>query len=210
MSNLINPDNKSTKAFNPNVDNSTIKAQSSIGGKVFWYFLFILIIPIFIHVSKTNKLKRANISINEMASGIDIQLQKRADTLRKLVDVTKSSMKYEKGLLTDITKARANAFKGSAGNAKLDSISARIMATVENYPKLDSLANARDLMDQATYIEREISASRRLYNSEVSRFNQMLMSWPTNVPAAKMGYTTMPMFRASEESKKDVNVSLDL
>ena len=209
MANLVNPNNKDKKEFSPNVDNTTMNAQVSTGAKIIWYILFIFIIPMFIHLSNVNKLKKANISINQMTSGIDIQLQKRSDTLRKLVSVTKSSMKYEKELLTDVTKMRSNSFKGSDGNSKLDGISARIMATAENYPKLESLKGATDLMEQATYIEREISASRRLYNAEVSLFNQMLVSWPSNVSALSLKFETMEMFKASEETKKDVDVSLD-
>lgn len=210
MANLVNPNNKDKAGFQPNVDNTVMKAQSSAGGKIIWFFMFIFIIPMIMHVVYVNNLKKANVSINEMASGIDVQLQKRADTLRKLVDVTKSSMKYEKSVLTDITKARTNTFKGAKGSAKLDSISAKIFAVAENYPKLDSLGNARELMEQAGYLEREIGASRRLYNSEVSRFNQMLMSWPSNVPAASMGFETMPMYKADAASRKDVDVKLDI
>jgi len=210
MGNLINPSNQDKAEFQPNVDNTSIKAQSSLFGKIIWYILFLLIIPIFVHVINVNKLKKKSMKINEMSSGIDIQLQKRADTLKKLVAATKSSMKYEKDVLTQITNARSNAFKGAEGAAKLDALSANIMAVAENYPNLKAEDNIATLMDDAAYLEREIAASRRLYNSEVTIFNQMLMSWPKNVPAAALKFTTMPLFKASTESKKDVDLNLDL
>ncbi|MDR2830277.1 MAG: LemA family protein, partial [Methanobrevibacter sp.] len=47
------------------------------------------------------------ININQAASNIDVQLKQRADTLNKLVAATKSSVKFEKNLVTDVTALRS-------------------------------------------------------------------------------------------------------
>jgi LemA protein len=52
----------------------------------------------------------------------------------------------------------------------------RLMATFENYPNLKTTDTIRDLMSSADYIEREIAASRRLYNSTALQFNQEIQS----------------------------------
>jgi LemA protein len=116
------------------------------------------------------------IKTNEAASNIDVQLKKRRDTLVKLVDTLSSSAKFEKGLLTDVTKLRGtNNFnpstaEGQANRSALD----RLFANVEAYPQVQTTAAFRDMMSSADYIEREIAASRRVYNAVVTEFNQEL------------------------------------
>ena len=206
MANLINPNNKTVEEFNPNVDNTQRQAQAGAFGKAVWYFLFILIIPIFVHVAKRNSLLKTQMKINETASGIDVQLKKRRDTLVKLVDATKSYVKYEKSTLTELTKLRSSSFKGGKDSAKLDSISAKILAVAENYPDLKVNSLIKETMEQAAYIEREIGAARRLYNSEVGYFNTSLFIWPNSIIAASMKLSTLPLFVASESDKEDVKL----
>jgi LemA protein len=117
------------------------------------------------------------ITINQAASNIDVQLKQRADTLHKLVEASKSSVKFEKNLITDVTSLRS--VKGyqpgdattNANISKMDVAQAKILATLENYPKLESTTTIRELMQTADYLEREISATRRVYNASVSQFN---------------------------------------
>jgi LemA protein len=96
-----------------------------------------------------------------------------------LVDATQTSIKFEKGLLTDITSLRnVNHFNPSDAKtvSKLDSTSRGILATFENYPNLKTTDTIRDLMQSADYIEREIAASRRLYNATALNFNQEIQA----------------------------------
>ena len=206
MANLVNPSNDSDKEFNPNVDNTKRTAQASGFGKFIWYLLFIFIIPAIVHVVKRNALLRKQMRINETAAGIDVQLKKRRDTLVKLVDATKSYVKYEKTTLTELTKLRKSTFKGGKDSAKLDSLSARILAVAENYPNLKTDNLVKETMEQAAYLEREIGAARRLYNSEVTQFNASLFTWPNNVVASSMNLSTLPLFSASKSDKEDVKL----
>lgn len=206
MANLVNPSNKVTKGFNPNVDNTQRPATASGFGKAIWYILFLLIIPMILHVVKRNALLKKQMRINETSSGIDVQLKKRRDTLVKLVDATKSYVKYEKSTLTELTKLRSKSFKNSSGSGKLDAVAARILAVAENYPNLKANTLVQETMEQAAEIEREIAASRRLYNHEVTQFNGQLFMWPTNVVAAGMKLTTLPLFTATSSDKEDVKL----
>jgi LemA protein len=111
-----------------------------------------------------------------------VQLKKRRDTLIKLVDATQTSIKFEKSLLTDITKLRnVNVAPNDPdGLVKQDKASSsalsRLLATFENYPNLKTTDTIRDLMSSADYIEREIAASRRLYNATALQFNQEIQA----------------------------------
>lgn len=202
-----------TNGFNPNVQNRQINATASKGDKTGYITLCICTLGIFAiyGVTKKNKFNRQQIQINEKASGIQVQLAQRRDTLIKLVDATKSSMDFERGLLTDVTKLRSYKITDenlNEANQKIDSAFARLLATYENYPKLASTEAIKSLMNSAEYLEQEIAASRRLYNSAVTAFNQELFTFPARVIAAKQGLHTFALFNASEEQQKDVSLNL--
>ena len=169
---------KTNQTINPiNADNTIRFAEVSFYGKLFWYLSFIFIIPIILHIVFGNSFRRSMVQINETASGIDVQLQKRRDTLIKLVDATKSGMKYERETLLAVTKLRNyNQADRQQNMQLLDKIAPNILAVAENYPNLKAEALIQDLMDKAAYIEKEIAAARRLYNSNVTIFNQKVFA----------------------------------
>jgi LemA protein len=154
--------------------------------------------------------------INEATSNIDVQLAKRKDVLIKLVDATKSSLSFEKDLLKEVTELRNVNMNPSAHNqAKtikneqmLNSAFGKLMATFENYPNIKSTDTIVNLMQTADYIEREIAASRRLYNSVVSQFNQKLYVFPDVIPAARLKLCNLPLFIASASQREDVSLKL--
>ncbi len=213
MAQLVNTRKESNpQGFNPNVDNSLKQAKASIIGKIIWYLSFLLLIPLIIHVSMRNGMNRKQSEVNELASDIDVQLKKRRDTLVKLLEATKAYMKHEKTVLTDVTKLRKMTISNENRadvNAKTDSILGKLIMTAENYPDLKANKSINELMDSASYLEREIGASRRLYNTAVRQFNQQLFTWPSSVPATELGLSTLPYFEASSIDKKDVELKFD-
>ncbi|XQP55775.1 MAG: LemA family protein [Mycoplasmoidaceae bacterium] len=200
--------------FNPNVQNQVIPAKRSTGGMVIFVIFCILtigLLAIYLPVKK-NYFNRKQVQINQAASGIEIQLAQRRDTLVKLVDATKSSMKYEKDLLTDVVKLRSmNIDKSNAieANEKIESGFGRLLATFERYPDIKATQSIENLMANADYQEREISAARRLYNSQVTAFNQEIFTWPACIPAVSLKLTTFALFAATETQKQDVSLNLN-
>lgn len=216
---LIDTRNKSEtskEGFNPTVQNKPIQANASTGAKIAWWIICILFFwlfgaPIIWYVRKKNWLNAQQIEINKASSTIDVQLAQRRDTLIKLVDATKTSMKFEKSLLTDITKLR-KIDSGSERQASriVEKNFGRLIALMENYPKVASIETVQQLMSRADYAEREIAAARRIYNQQVTVFNASLFQWPTCVPATSLKLSTFALFEANEEQKKDVSLNLTI
>ena len=208
---IYNEDVKPNKeGHNPNVSNETIAAQKNHS----WLILLLSILTlglfgIYFIVCKNN-LNSKQIKVNECASSIDVQLAKRKDTLVKLLDATKSMCNYESSLLKDITKLRASTINSQNRN-DIDKVTnsafARLLAVSENYPDIKASESFKTLMNAADYIEREIGAARRTYNSAVSSFNMEIVSWPASYIAAKNNMHTLKMFEASQSQKEDVNLS---
>ena len=173
--------------FNPNVQNQPLTPQVKGWMWILIVLLFIFTIGLygFAYVGKRNWLNRQQEKINTSASNIGVQLAQRRDTLTKLLDATKSHVKYEQTVLTDITELRSIDAKSiqpaqrSAIANKLDHAAIRIRAVMENYPDLKAGASIMQLMNSAEINEREIAASRRLYNQYVNDFNQAIFSFPT-------------------------------
>lgn len=216
MSNIFdNRTEQPREGFNPNIDNSIKNAQASTIGKILFYLSFIFIIPIFYAVSVNNKFNRLQNRINENASNIDVQLTKRSATLIKMYDSVKGYKEFEKSVLTDITKMRnlSQSLPSTNNQAQREELSAlnnsvlgRLIAVSENYPDLKSSTLFKELMEESAYIEREIAASRRTYNSVVNEYNRDLFVYPRNVIASAKHLVTAPLYMASTEERKDVKL----
>ncbi|MEF9985257.1 MAG: LemA family protein [Malacoplasma sp.] len=216
---LVNPNVKSNPdGFNPNVDNTVQTPRASTSQNMGWYIMlffgFLLIIPgiimLVFSIQYKNYFQRKQIEINNASSTIDVMLAKRRDTLIKLLEQTKSYMKFEKQVLTDITSLRTVGNKGMNQNDAqllMDKVSKNISLTFENYPDLKSNSVIMELMSSSQYLETELSSARRLYNQNVSEFNSELFIFPKIIFASKMRLTTFPFFQASEIQKQDVEMS---
>ena len=85
---------------------------------------------------------------------------------------------------------------------QLDGLLARLNVVVEGYPELRAHAAIADAMRQNSYLQKEITAARTLYNDTVAIWNQDIFAWPTKaIVAARQGYTTRIPFTASSETK---------
>ncbi|MGL4950524.1 MAG: LemA family protein [Mycoplasma sp.] len=159
-------------------------------------------------VKKKNYFNKQQIEINNSASNIDVQLQKRSETLIKLLDSVKGHTKFEKETLTKITQMRSGMSNMDANEKSkiISDVSRSININVENYPELKASQSIQKLMTESAYIEKEIAANRRLYNSNVTRFNQDIFVFPSCIIAEKSKLSAVPLFAANEEAKKDVKL----
>ncbi len=209
MENEVNTqNNKKMEIKNPNATNE-LPVASPVG-KIAWYGSFILLLPLVIHVLIRNSFVKSQAKINELSSDIDVQLKNRRDTLIKLVDATKSYIKYEKTVLQDVTKLRKMNLSDNYGKADshMNSMFGKIVAVGENYPNLKADESVNKLMEQAAYLEQEIAASRRLYNSQVQWFNATIFTWPNVIIAESMHLSKQPFFEATTQDKEDVSTKL--
>ena len=194
--------------------NQEKSATVSGGGRIFWYIIFILIVPIFIHIGNRNRLNRELTKVNEADSGIDVQLTQRVEMINKLVDATRQSMEYEAKLLKQVTAMRSQNIndlsmeKKTSLNNKIDQLQRAINVQLEAYPQLTATQNIQSLQKAIKDVEENLAAARRIYNSNASIFNQDILVYPTNVAAVEMDLSSKPYFEASEAQKVDPKIDL--
>ena len=162
-------------------------------------------------ISISNKINKAIVKIDEDSSGIDVALTKRYDVLTKMIDVVKSYAKHEKDTLFEVIKLRKNMSieEKNAENKKMDENFSKINIVAENYPELKSSENYKTLQQSIVEVEEHLQAARRLYNSNVSIYNQMIVSFPISIIAKSKGMVKKDFFEADETKKEDVKIKLD-
>ncbi|MFZ5774609.1 MAG: LemA family protein [Thermodesulfobacteriota bacterium] len=143
------------------------------------------------------------------------QYQRRADLVPNLVNVVKGYASHEKEVLTQVTEARAQvgsiqatpellndpaAFaKFQQAQAAMTSALSRLLVVSENYPNLKADGVFRDLQAQLEGTENRITVARNRYIKAVQEYNVTVRSFPSNLTAMAMGYTTKPSFEVADE-----------
>ncbi|MEA4920021.1 MAG: LemA family protein [Clostridiaceae bacterium] len=160
------------------------------------------------YISCSNSLKRMVVKIDEGLSGIDVALTKRYDSLTKIMDVAKSYAKHESEVLGEVIRLRSGMTmteREQAGEA-IGRMADRMNILAEAYPQLASSENYRQLQMAAADAEEHLQAARRLYNSNVSVYNQAVVSFPKSIVASNLGMTKKEFFKAEEQKRQDVKL----
>ncbi len=174
----------------------------------------VVVILIGYFVSIFNGLIRLKNNIEKSWSNINVLLKQRHDELPKLLSTVKGYMKYEKNLLTQITKARTdfmktkNIHEKAKLNNQISEALKTIFAVSENYPKLQANETFRHLQNRISGLENEIADRREFYNDSVNVFNIRIQSIPDVIVANVMNYTKKELFRVSQTDVKDVKIDL--
>ncbi len=158
------------------------------------------------YISTLNKLNRLVVKIDESLSGIDIALTKRYDVLTKMIEVVKAYAKHETETLFEVIKLRDNMSlkEKSKANQAMDENLKKINIIAENYPELKSSENYKILQQSITDVEEHLQAARRLYNSNVSLYNQQVVSFPTSSVAKNKAMVKKDFFEIDEIKRNDV------
>jgi LemA protein len=136
-----------------------------------------------------NRLVRLRNESHQALSGIDIQLQRRADLIPNLVSVVQGYAAHESATFQAVTESRAHlvaaqsvADKGAAA-AETSAAIGRLFAVAEAYPELKANQGFLKLQQQLTDVEDLLASARNYYNAVVQRYNSATGVFPTNLLA---------------------------
>lgn len=192
------------------VINKQIPVKVGFGSKLFEIMLWVLlIVPGVVFLVK--KIKAQNYfrglqqKIQHNASQIDNFIEQRVVILRNVASLLDKAVNLDKDTMTQIAKYRGGASdseRNLVGEA-VEGVSRTINVAFEQYPDLKAHKEIADAMQQNSYLQREITAARELYNDSVNEWNQAIFEWPVKmIVAAKAGYTSRIPFTTSKEIKK--------
>jgi LemA protein len=161
-------------------------------------------------ISTSNNFKRMQVKIDEALSGIDVALTKRFDLLTKAIATAKGYAKHEQETFEKIVAMRNPGRNSSlADKQEFANQTAEAVKTLnivaEQYPSLKADTQFTAIQNHIADVEEQLQAARRLYNANVSAYNQSILVFPASLVAGSK-FTKRDFFEAEEAKKEDVKI----
>lgn len=161
-----------------------------------------------------NRLVRLRNRVEEAWSGIDVQLQRRADVVPNLVEVVRGYAGHERQALERVVEAR-NAIRQARGprdagraDDALEGALRQLFAVAEAYPDLKASTNFLQLQRELVQLEEDISFARRYHNAVVEDLNTAIQTVPTVLVARPLGFSEREYFKAGPDERVAPDVEL--
>ena len=172
--------------------------------------VFVLIVALmlagYILVTFNRLVALRNACANARA-GIDVNLKRRHQLIPNLVAAVQGYLNHERDTMVAVTESRSRAVAelGTASSAAAeDSLAgciAQLAVRVEAYPDLKADAAFKNLMKNLTEAEEQISASRRAFNAQVMRLNNLVQQFPSLLVAQLTGFGTQLPYASSNAAQ---------
>lgn len=157
-------------------------------------------------ISARNYFQQLEQRIQAEASNIDNFLEQRVQILQNVAGLVEKAVDLDKDVMKAVSGLRSGIVNGENRNTvsqQIDHAFGRLFPQVEAYPELKAHNAIADAMQQNSYLQREITAARTVYNNRVTQWNTDIFAWPTKmIVAAQQHYTTRIPFTASEETRQ--------
>lgn len=159
-------------------------------------------------IGASNKLNKSIVKIDEASSDIDVALTKRYDVLVKMIETVKGYAKHEKETLFEVVKLRSNMTmeEKNEANRQMSENLKKVNILAESYPDLKASENFKTLQKSILDVEEHLQASRRVYNANVSYFNQLIVTFPISIVAGMKHLVKKDFFVAEEAKREDVKI----
>ena len=159
---------------------------------------------------------------------VQTQYQRRSDLIPNLVATVQGYAAQERGVLDDVTNARANATKVQIDAStltdpqafqrfeqaqnQLSGVLGRLLVANERYPELKSNENFLALQSQLEGTENRIAVARRDYNEAARVYNTGLVTFPGVLwhSTVQSSYKPMNLFSASGQAQSAPTVSFNI
>ena len=173
--------------------------------------IIIAIIIISILTTYNNLVKLKN-KVKQAESGIDVYLNQRFDLIPNLVECVKGYSKHEKTIFEEIAKLRSeymNKQNDIKSAENLNNKMNELIAIAESYPDLKAGEQYLNLQKNLSKIESQLQAARRIYNNEVTHYNDKISTIPSNIVAGLFGFKEVKLFEIEEFKKENINIKLE-
>ena len=157
-----------------------------------------------------NALVRARNRVNESWSGVDVQLKRRRDLVPNLVQAVEAYARHEQATMRELTEARAAAAGSTSrvfreqAESRLSGALAAVHVAAEAYPDLRASRGFGRLQDQLAEVEDDIVGARRIFNSNVQRYNDLVQAVPAAAVARLAGFRGRQYFDVYTSVERDV------
>jgi LemA protein len=152
--------------------------------EIILWCLFIVpgLIFLFMKIGAKNYFQQLQQKIQADASTIDNYLEQRVQILKNLAKLVEKAIDIDKDIMKAVAAFRGGRLPDSERNTvanQIDGCFGRLFPQVEAYPDLKAHAAIAEAVQQNSYLQKEITAARQLYNDSVMQWNADIFAWPT-------------------------------
>ncbi|WP_435141762.1 LemA family protein [Pseudopelagicola sp. nBUS_19] len=192
----------------------------TVGGAlllIFSFTIFLVLVVIIWAVVIYNRLVRGREFVNEGWSSIDVQLKRRFNLIKNLVNVVKGYASHEVETLEKLTNARSAAYtddpeERATAEGAIGSALVNMLSVTEAYPDLKADGSFRDLQQELSQLEDVIQKSRRYYNGTVRDYNTSVQTFPDLVIANLFTFREASFFEIYDKNERnltEVSIGVD-
>ncbi|MET0898797.1 MAG: LemA family protein [Mycobacterium sp.] len=158
--------------------------------------LLVAIAVLIVFVAGYNKLRSADVRVEEALGGIDVELTRRASLIPSLVHTVQTFATHEKAAFDRVTDARAALASATGGTSvahrsaaeqQLDTAVGQVLALGQAYPQLSSSSNFLDLQRNLADTENKLAFARQYYNDAAATLNRLISTIPWMYVAGAAG-----------------------
>ena len=134
-----------------------------------------------------NRLRAADVRVEEALGGIDVQLTRRAALIPGLVSAVGGYATHEKAVLGRIADAQLALTAATAGKSvaqrssaehEFDTAVGQVLALGQTYPQLNSSNNFLNLQQNLADTEDKLAFARQYYNDAAATVNRLRTTIP--------------------------------
>jgi LemA protein len=156
-------------------------------------------------------------------SDVENHYKRRFDLIPNLVATVEGAAEFERGVLTDVTEARARVGqmrlpegaptdpaaleRYEEAQRNLGGALSRLLVVAENYPQLKATQAFISLQDQLEGTENRIAVARTDYIEAVRVYNTDTRRFPKNLIAGLLGFEKVAQFDPPEEEMANPTVN---
>jgi len=169
--------------------------------------LLILIICFFIamYIFYYNKIQDSIIRINEVEASIDSNLRNKYDLLNKSISLIKGNIELDDEIFDEIVKLRSRKISNFDLDRKLILAYDEFNIIKNKYKELEKSEEIKKVAKEIEEIDSKLSVYREYYNDNITIYNKMIRSFPTNLIALVNKYEEKLFFDKKDMSDDDYN-----
>ena len=174
--------------------------------------LIVIAILLIIVLQMYNNLVKKRNAVKQSKSGIDVYLNQRFDLIPNLVECVKGYSKHEQSIFTEIANLRTsymNQSKDIKSAENLNNKMNQLIAVADIYPELKASEQYLNLQKNLTKIESQLQAARRIYNADVTNYNNKIELVPSNIIAKMFGFKPAQLFEIEEYKKENIKIKFE-
>ncbi|MBW4562459.1 MAG: LemA family protein [Mojavia pulchra JT2-VF2] len=153
-----------------------------------------------------NSIQSSSTRVEAAWAQVENQLQRRADLIPNLVNVTQAYAKQQKELVSLLVRSRQAYLQAATPNEKA-ATTVQINQAIDRFrnyaatnPQLQSSQLFINLQYELTGTENRLAVERMRYNQAVQAHNQKIQSFPNSLVANTFGFESKEFFQATNTS----------